>query len=1154
MPRRSPVVASPAAARSLVLPLAFLLAACSGGGSGGGGVAGAGTPGTSGDFLVLSTNPKTNSKLFLNDPVSIDFSNSVDLSSVNRNTFNFTVFDLLGNPLNEQPAGTFRVVSVPGDPAGIPGSGRRLQFLPKFPSNRRFDDGGFKPGRRYVLTLVGGDARFGTVLLDVSGRALRQPVTVEFSTAGGLNPADLFRDQVLGGPARVQPPLVDFETTPMEDGRVTLGRLSQTGVEITLRFNQPLNPSPDNVPVEISPDPTLRIAEGVKGRIFLEYDDIDGETWIPATVDLEINDNSGATVVLRPIGVLPNNALVRVIVENTLEDLAGESNVTDAGYIRIFETFRTAQDFEPQFDAIVEAFLLASSFDPAAAFLEPQAELVDGRVRATFDFEGDEANFDYAPIPSEVTLNTNFTQIIPVGLPAISVTGGVFRFRQVLIRENVTVRASGSNPMVWLVNGDFTVNGKLSVEGGEGESVTGLGGADVVVPGGAGNAGGGDGGAGSPVIDGMSERGENGAGPGQLRGLGGQGGILGCDDCRGPRGSGGGGGSFATQGDPHFPVGFRVAITQVTGDGGKGCAGVSGSPLRINPGGNAAETPFFDRRKDNDFWGSGVDISRGIRIAGELALPRGGSGGGAGGDRIIGDCSPPGFNFLNSSRGGGGGGGGGVLIIKALGRITIGPQGKISADGGHGGGGQAAGSNNEGGGGGAGAGGMVVLMSGVGIDIFVHSSSGLANATYGEGDANFAISADGGICKQGSFFSNVVVVDKYSEPLATTWDDKPTGGFGGMGLVQLMVPPGDDSDGTGNRLDDNIRFLFFDAVGDPQEVSPLRKKQLLAWRGWPNEAGTLVDDLGDPTDIGDNEGDIRPSPIMLPGPFGHLSRARSIWIDTGASQRQRRDSTPAGDDPRVVVTSPSQLPNPDFSFAGTSTMISSATSPYLGYADFGRESQIIFKVPAGLDDSFPVTGPRSDATFAGGPAYRLTLPLGSLGNVDQRYANHRAVLLGSSDEVLQELRILGHQREAGTGVVHMFLSPDAALPQGIARVRVLAKFFELMTDDEPGLGPTFDVDGVLVPIANVQIGFAFHTDPNDSTAPRYPARVGDFAYDLSNPELLNFLDTNRPTFVQWDLLFNARFHPTFSENRNPLALTPGLPLPELSFLLVPFRF
>src|SRR5690606_39163810 len=168
---------------------------------------------------------------------------------------------------------------------------------------------------------------------------------------------------------------------------------------------------------------------------------------------------------------------------------------------------------------------------------------------------------------------------------------------------------------------------------------------------------------------------------------------------------------------------------------------------------------------------------------------------------------------------------------------------------------------------------------------------------------------------------------------SNAWNQKAAGGFGGLGVVQMLTPPGDDSDGTGNRLDDHIRFVYVDSQGVPQEVTPARKKALLAWRGWPDLSGQRVDDNGDPivltggTPPGPNdaaEGDIRPSPILLPAPYGAMSRARSKWIDLGFVARERRDQAPAPNDPLTVVAPLGTEPRPDFGdpdlgFAGTST-------------------------------------------------------------------------------------------------------------------------------------------------------------------------------------------------------------------------------------------
>src|SRR5204863_512081 len=127
-------------------------------------------------------------------------------------------------------------------------------------------------------------------------------------------------------------------------------------VEVRLRFNQPLNPASTNVPVLLDTDPLVRNTNN-RGRIYLQYNDpLLGEGfWIPADVELEDNSVDGSTVVLRPIGVLPNNVdptngSVQVVVESTLEDISGESNVSlGLSYNRIVDRFSTRRAFEQQF-------------------------------------------------------------------------------------------------------------------------------------------------------------------------------------------------------------------------------------------------------------------------------------------------------------------------------------------------------------------------------------------------------------------------------------------------------------------------------------------------------------------------------------------------------------------------------------------------------------------------------------------------------------------------------------------------------------------------------------------------------------------------------------------------------------------------------------
>ncbi len=503
-------------------------------------------------------------------------------------------------------------------------------------------------------------------------------------------------------------------------------------------------------------------------------------------------------------------------------------------------------------------FRLPVPFTAAALAVAPSLLLGSGPRAQTLP--------SYMPTTAEVILDTDFTQITPIGGPPINVTGGVFVFHDVTIPAGVTVRGIGSNPMIWIVTGDFIVNGRLFVNGEDGQRVDTLQAAQFPAAGGAGVCGGGNGGRGSPETTRQTNRGEFGFGPGQVPNLGGGGGRLGCLQGCG-RGSGGGGGAFATQGDPYFMVtSSGTSFVQQLGAGGYGCLGQSGALTRTLPGGMPGIGPFSDSRDDNNFFGVALNVQQRTFIHGELPGPMGGSGGGGGGDRSV-NCGFGAGNWRNDNKGGGGGGGGGALVILAGNKISVGPNGRIEANGGHGGGGEQAGGNNQGGGGGGGSGGMIVLYSLGTIELAKQGE------TYARQDYYFSLSADGGLGSQGQF-GGVPIGGKYPPPLFTGhWDNNPTGGFGGLGVVQLHTRPGTDADLTGTVLDDNIHIL-----DGTTRLTGIEKQRFLAWRGFPNQQGVWVNDFNNPTynnpsstpgypvwaTSANDEGDIRPAPILLP--------------------------------------------------------------------------------------------------------------------------------------------------------------------------------------------------------------------------------------------------------------------------------------------------
>lgn len=1091
-------------APGLALTIGLFAAACSKGGS-----APTGTT-AGGDFVVTETQPANNGRVFLNDPIQLDFSNRIDLDTADHNAIRFLVLDENLEPTAESVVGTFRLARAEGDEA----IGRRLEFVPAIPTNESYDDGGFPPGRTIIMSLVGGDPRNGAVLRDADGKGLAIPRSLQFSVADGTTPAQLFRDVVPGGPARVA-----FSVSPtLDGGAATLNQLGQADVEVRLTFDQPLNPVPDNVPVALDTDP-LRRGEVDRGRIYMIYDDpaLGADRWIPATVELEVNDLERAVVVLRPVGVLPNNAEIRVIVEDTLEDLSGESNAGNTSYDPVFATFRTDASYGLQFDAVVEEFDSRDAFDLGATFVEPLARIGRGFVASSLEFGGQSTILDYEPNQREVILNTDFVTIQPRnGLP-FNVSGGRFNFNNVTIPAGVEVRGTGSRPMVWYASGDFIVGGTLSVRGGDGDRVNTLNSANFPAAGGIGQCGGGNGGRGSPSSTTRSATGEAGFGPGQIPGGGGQPGRLACvAGC--PRGSGGGGGSFATRGDPWY---LRTGFAGVEGRGGQSCAAVAG--------GQPGPLGFDDARTDNDFWGVGVDrnVNRQARIVGELEAIRGGAGGGGGGDGapscIIQD---PGFR-TNDDKGGGGGGGGGALVIQALGRITVLADGRITADGGHGGGGEQAGSSDEAGGGGAGSGGMVVLMAGGGIEIHTHGE------TYAQNDFDFAISADGGVTRTGTYTrtGGVIVSDKYPA-VPAGYNNFPLGGFGGMGVVQLMAPVGENADNTNTALDDSI-----DVVRNGMPLSGGEKQRFLAWRGIDGR-----DDSDQVVAIGDDEGDIRPSPHLLPAPFGPRTRIRSKWIDTGATVRR---SLASGDgQPRGVIDPSGSRSGPTYEFAGLDP------NGFVAYTGQQGSDLVDVNQPAVLASPARVDSIEASASYLGEAAYRIALADDVLGAVENRYAHYQAELLDPAGTTVGSFRILAHTARS------LVLAADDPLPGNAARLQVRAKFFGVAVDGVEGLGTTYaGINGQRVPTANVRIGFAFHQDPADPTASRYPANPNEFVYDLSDPAVQTALAdpaTAPYPFVLYDVIFDVAWQSTTGDPAP--RLTSESPTIQLNFLRLPTRY
>ena len=1074
----------------LALPL-FLLSltlSCGGGGS-------TGEQQFGGEFKIIATEPENGSRIFLNEGLRVRFSQPFDLGTVNFNSVAFTVRDASGNPVSEQVVGRFSYGRSGDDQIDR----TLLVFDPALPSNDRYDNGGFRPGREYIVSFSQGTQGIVPQVRDLDGRRLSDssPIkSLSFRTRSGSTSPELFRDREPNGPT-----VLRVNASPLVGNRVLLGEFGSAPTEFEIEFDQPLDPASTNVRRR---DGSLVEPKSIldDDRIHLEYDDPEygkGQR-IRVAVSMPRNDNGGARVVLRPLGLLPSQAQIRVVIDQDFQDLAGQNNRNTIGYDPVVAVFETESALTSRIDGITLRFAEGGMIDEEAAFADPVAEILSGRLSPSFEFEGGSSPFDWFPSSKLTILNTVRQQVTPVqGAPFTSI-GGVFQFRDVTIPAGVQVAGSGPNPLVFLATGTVRIDGHLAADGGDGQVVNVVNSANVPVAGGPAGCGGGKGGKGSQNASNSTQRGENGFGPGQRRNAGGEGGGIGCSNALG---SGGGGGSMATQGDsPHY--GNTNARTRGTGGRARG--------------GKPGPTLFDDPRNDNDFWGRGLTPD-GQLVIGELKTPTGGSGGGGGGDQTSagpnanGECFRGATGFLTDNKGAGGGGGGGVLVVKALGPILVGPQGRVSADGGWGAGGAWINMSSRAGGGGGGSGGMVVLMSATRIEFEARGG----NFEAPSWDAQFAITADGNVG------GDRARLNKYLGAGSWNAGSDGAGGHGGMGIVQLMVPPGSDADGTGTRLDDYVQVR--------------QGAQLL------NGAAKTARIMG---------GDIRPVPKLLPVPFSRYSQARTRWIDTGASKRREASSG--------ARAMQGGLPGPEYYFAGLHT-----TGPAAGYLKTDTSSGLYaapeHEFPGSLKRAQVLELVPSSGMRRGVTVHEVRLAP-SLLPADGSLAQQRLRLHGTSDAVLGEFRIIDHDGE------RLYLdASEGKLPNGADQCSIVRKFFEVVTEGTEGLGRIYERQvGQTTerhPIANVQFGFAFHLDPSMPDLAtsngkridrnRFPQDLEEFLHDLETPSARETLRKLQFPFAKVMVRFNRDF-----EASNPAiergALDPDAPQPQLNFIVLPYRY
>ena len=497
-------------------------------------------------------------------------------------------------------------------------------------------------------------------------------------------------------------------------------------VAVLLFLNQPINPATENISTTF---------------VQLEYQD-SGGAWQGVGTRLTLEENcsdAGSSLRLEPIGLVPQETQIRVIIREGFGDIVGDKTLLDtAGFAEMTSAsplHLPGDDLgepAPTADEVLESFSTDELEDKVAAFASPHAEWKGGELTASFPFGGTggpNGNFDWHVPPGvDFILDTTSSSITggPGGDPTTTefVINGVVDVRNLFVPANSSIVIQGVNTCTILATGTVTIDGQITVDGSSNRGVSTLNTTNLPEPGATGNAGGGKGGTGSYLSNQSTPRGGSGLGAFGQSNAGGQGGETSYSSAgiTFRRGAGGGGGSFGPDVFYLFDENPSELVRCQELIGLDGEAGFGGgrdpgkgaeSQTERAQGGHLGSKPFVDEVDENDFLGTMLTAS-GVLIVGELDKVWAAGGGGAGGNAVASDSFPleP-FDPTGDEKGSGGGGGAGGLRILAIGPIEVRqPNGRITANGGQGGGGEnTTGFNRVGGGSGAGGGGHIVLSS-----------------------------------------------------------------------------------------------------------------------------------------------------------------------------------------------------------------------------------------------------------------------------------------------------------------------------------------------------------------------------------------------------------------------------------------------------------
>lgn len=733
-------------AASLLLVLALTCLGC-GGGSGGAGPDGAGQ-----GLILVRFDQASIDNVYLNQVLRFTFSEALDPDSVTAASVQIRSGPKFG-------------LSVAG---ALKTAGSVVTFEPNLPGRCDFSDAGFQPDTEYRVSLIGAPEAFS--IRNSVGQNLDATTTYQFHTRTEQDD-DLFRDTVPGvaPTARsVTPSDLSAEVSVVQGNR------------IVVEFSENIHPcSIDTSTILFH---MFEVGDLDDGFIPVENNSDDPFTWgstnavmqihppqrIPSSIVLEQDYVKTLLTITPDFGEFPENALLVLRLTLGIQDFGGTPFSPETVSFTTENLAMQTGDHTLEYDETTPIDDTGTTADVNTA---RSPSLAQGYL--LFAGDGDNGADPYSPsLPNSMisscqtplqansgaktlfqpsvdeTLHTGDT----VSTCPNSVDGStavVWEFKKFHIPSGVTVRITGKNPAIILVQDEILIEsgGRLLARGdGQGGSPRSRGGSagtsvTTGTAGGTGVAGGGNGGKGhaypAPSTGRYGDDGvqgyfttstgaidaEVGDAPGTGGGEGNSSGYWGNQTAVNRNMPSGGGGGHATAGESGTALGTgsspeRIDLT-VTGSGG-GTYGATDSRMQRaeagSGGGAAGELRSFASTSGRCPGGAGgagggfVDLtcSGNIRIYGTIDAAGGNGGQGAG--------NPFSPNYTNNAAtgGGGGGSGGGIRLITAQ-KIILGPTSVLTAAGGLGG---AGGTNQTSGGpapvnnGGAGGMGRIVLESG----------------------------------------------------------------------------------------------------------------------------------------------------------------------------------------------------------------------------------------------------------------------------------------------------------------------------------------------------------------------------------------------------------------------------------------------------------